>query len=66
MANIDSDDYYEVLGVSKDATEKDIKKSYRKLAIKWHPVSTHYNFTLSLCCYLFQFKNIFTNSSIRY
>ena len=30
-------DYYEVLGISKDATEKDIKKAYRKLAFKYHP-----------------------------
>lgn len=30
-------DYYKILGIDKQATEKDIKKAYRKLALVWHP-----------------------------
>ena len=37
MATMNEKDYYEILGVSKDATEDDITKAYRKLARKYHP-----------------------------
>ena len=30
-------DYYNILGVSRDADEDTLKKAYRKLALKWHP-----------------------------
>lgn len=30
-------DYYDILEIQKDASENDIKKAYKKMALKWHP-----------------------------
>jgi len=37
MATTEKRDYYEVLGIEKGASLDDIKKAYRKLAVKYHP-----------------------------
>ena len=32
-----SENWYTILGITKDATDLDVKKAYRKMAVKYHP-----------------------------
>ena len=41
MANENKRDYYEVLGLNKDASDADIKRAYRKMAAQYHPDVNH-------------------------
>ena len=34
--------HYEVLGVQQNANDDDLKKAYRKLALRWHPGSNFF------------------------
>ena len=62
-------DHYKILGVDRNAKDDDLKKAYRKLAMKWHPdknpnnkndaeakfkqISEAYDVRISLSLYLF-------------
>lgn len=41
--------HYEILGVKRDAGDDDLKKAYRKLALKWHPGELQWRLVVNCC-----------------
>lgn len=42
MSEFDANvNFYEILGLKEDADSNQIRKAYKKLALKWHPVKTN-------------------------
>ena len=37
MSDLLSSDYYKIMGIDRNASDSELKKEYRKLALKWHP-----------------------------
>lgn len=37
MEQLESDDYFQVLGLARDASETEVRRAYKRLAVQWHP-----------------------------
>ena len=53
-------DYYKILGIAKGATDEEIKKAYRKMALKYHPDKVCPPLIISKLKIKDYFSNIFT------
>jgi len=60
MSEFSSDkNYYEILSLKEDCSTDEIRKSYKKLALKWHPVKLKRNINFYFYLKIFIFNQLF-------
>ena len=55
-----TDEYYDLLGISRDASSRDIRKAFKKLALKFHPDKNKVIYRMEYRI-LLRFTSVFTN-----
>lgn len=58
IRTINCEDYYDLLGIQKDAENREIRKAFKKLALKYHPDKNKVTLFKLINLFIYSFSNI--------